>query len=413
MSQSQYDLIVYGATSFVGKLVVAHLLHRHGIDGNKNEVGRIRWAIAGRNQSKLNQLKLALREMSLPTIIADSGDRAALDDMVALTKVVVSTVGPYALFGSKLVAACAASGTHYCDLTGEAQWIRRMIDAHESESVETGAKIVHSCGFDSIPSDLGVYYTQQQALALFGEPCTRVRLLVKSMRGSASGGTVASGLNAIAEQAKDPSVAAQMTNPYSIAPKSQRKGVKQPQVVTPEFHKASGNWLIPFVMSVINTRIVHRSHALLGHPWGKDFQYDESVMVGRGTMGWLKSAVSCSAMATGMKAMEYNLLREFAAKHLPQPGEGPSPKEQEDGSFTLLFFGETPSGKTIKTQVTGNRDPGYGSTSKMLGEVALALVEELGSNKVKGGFWTPSTVFGNDLIERLEKHAGMTFEYLN
>ncbi|MFA3790264.1 trans-acting enoyl reductase family protein [Aliiglaciecola sp. SL4] len=413
MSQSHYDLIIYGATSFVGKLLVAHLLHRHGVEGDKSGAGRIRWAIAGRNQSKLNQLKLALRVMTLPTIIADASDRDALDDMVSQTKVVVSTVGPYAIFGSELVAACAASGTHYCDLTGEAQWIRRIVDTHELKATETGAKIVHSCGFDSIPSDLGVWFIQQQAMESFGEPCSRVRLLVKCMRGSASGGTIASALNAIAEQSKDPSVALEMANPYSIAPLDYRHGIKQPQVITPEFHKASGNWLIPFVMSVINTRIVHRSHALLGQPWGKDFQYDEAVMVGSGTLGWLKSAVACGAMASGMKAMEFSMLREFAAKQLPQPGEGPSPREQEQGCFNILLFGETASGKTIETQVTGDRDPGYGSTSKMLGEVAAALAQDMGSSKLKGGFWTPSTLFGDELIDCLVKHASLTFVRLH
>ena len=407
MSESNYDLIVYGATSFVGQLLAAHLLRRHGVDGEVN------WAIAGRSQAKLDQLKQDLQAPQLPTLVADAGDRAALDALVAQTKVVVSTVGPYALFGSELVAACAVSGTHYCDLTGEAQWIRRMVDANEAAAVESGARILNSCGFDSIPSDMGVWFTQQQALKEFGEPCTQIRLLVKKMRGGASGGTIASGLNAFAEQASDPVVAEEMRNPYSIAPAAFREGVTQPDVTTPEYHKDAASWLAPFVMAAINTRIVHRSHALEGHPWGRSFRYDESMMMGDGAAGLLKSVTTCGGTAVGTRAMTITPLRNFVSKKLPQPGEGPSPKQQERGSYDIRFFGETASGKKIQTQVTGDRDPGYGSTSKMLGEVAVALVQDVDKNAGKGGFWTPATAFGDQLIELLTSHAGMTFKQLS
>lgn len=276
------DLVVFGATSFVGQILCSYLVSRHGTDGP------LRWAIAGRNEAKLQTVADATGA-AVEQIVADAADTTAMNDLARSTRVVVSTVGPYALYGSELVAAAAAAGTDYCDLTGEPLWMQRMIDAHQEIAEASGARIVHSCGFDSIPSDMGVWFTQQEAMKLFGTPCSKISMRVKAMKGAASGGTIASGLNAIEEASKDSASRKALLNPYSLAPAGQRDGVSQPNVLLPKFETSSKQWVAPFVMAAINTRVVHRSHALLGRPWGQGFLYDEAMMMGGGPLGAVKS----------------------------------------------------------------------------------------------------------------------------
>ena len=206
-----YDLVVFGATSFVGEILSRYLAGRLGTDGD------VRWAIAGRSAEKLDAVAESTGA-DVPRIVADAADVEAMAELAASTAVVVSTVGPYALHGSALVEAAAGAGTHYCDLTGEPQWIQRMIDAHHETAEASGARIVHSCGFDSIPSDLGVWFTQQQATERFGSPCTSIAMRVKAMKGGASGGTIASGLNVMEEMSADPSLRKVLANPYTLAP---------------------------------------------------------------------------------------------------------------------------------------------------------------------------------------------------
>lgn len=397
-AEHEFDLVVYGAASFVGRILCRYLVDRHGVDDDVN------WALAGRNQVKLDAVNDDLAT-SLPTIIADAVDKSAVQAMADRTKVVCSTVGPYALYGSDLVAACAASGTHYCDLTGEPQWIRRMIDAHASTAAETGARIVHTCGFDSIPSDLGVRFTQSQAMESLGKHCHQIRMGVKSMKGGFSGGTVASMMNVFREGAGDPEVRKMLQNPYGICPPEHRTGVRQPNVTQPAYDSHLKRWLAPFVMASINTRIVHRTHALAGHPYGSDFLYDESTLMS----SYARAAIFSMGLAGFMGMLAVGPTRSLMKKFvLPAPGEGPSPKEQEAGFFDLRFFGRTEDGKTIETKVTGDRDPGYGSTAKMLGEAATCLVQDVGDPS--GGFPTPAIAFGDELINRLQQHAGLTFE---
>lgn len=396
--EREFDLVVYGATSFVGKILSSYLMDRHGSDGE------IHWALAGRNQEKLDAVNEDLGT-SLPTIVADALDKSAVQAMANRAKVVCSTVGPYALYGNELVAACAATGTHYCDLTGEPQWIRRMIDAHATRATETGARIIHTCGFDSIPSDLGVLYTQSQAMKSFGNTCHQIRMGVKSMKGGFSGGTVASMLNVFRETADDPEVRKMLNNPYSLCPAEHRTGVRQPNVTRPAFDDHLKRWLAPFVMAGINTRIVHRTHALAGHPYGNDFLYDEATLMS----SYAKAIMFSLGMASFIGLLAVGPTRSLMKKFiLPAPGEGPSPEEQESGFFDLRFFGRTQDGKSIETRVTGDRDPGYGSTAKMLGEAATCLVQDIGD--VSGGFLTPAIAFGDALIGRLQQHAGLTFD---
>ena len=397
------DLVVFGATSFVGQILCRHLVDRHGTDGS------LRWAIAGRSAAKLNQVA-ADTGADVERIVVDASDTAGLMDLAESTRVVVSTVGPYALYGSPLVAAVAAAGTDYCDLTGEPQWMRKMIDAHSTAAEASGARIVHACGFDSIPSDLGVWFTQQRSIEALGQPCSQVDMRVETMSGSLSGGTIASMLNLLEEAAADPNLRKQLADPYLLAPPDHRSGPSQPDITHPT-KDAAGRWLAPFVMAGVNTRVVQRSHALLGRPWGREFRYQEAMAMGSGPLG----ATKASGLSAGVLAMmglgAIGPTRKLLGRVLPTPGEGPSPTAQERGSFDIRFTGTTSDGRSIETQVTGDRDPGYGSTAKMLGETAVAFLD-LDRAETPGGFWTPATAFGDQLIERLEAHAGLRFSVL-
>lgn len=403
----EFDLVVYGAASFVGRLLTRYLVQRIGTGGE------FKWALAGRNREKLEAVAREFGAEALPTIIADAGDRAALDELAARTRVVVTTVGPYALYGSDLVAACAAKGTDYCDLTGEPQWMQRMIDAHEDAARASGARIVHNCGFDSIPSDMGVDFLQEQAQAAFGAHCPQVRMAVKAARGGFSGGTVASLLNVMTEIKADPGLRKTMQNPYAVCPQGQREGVRQLNVTGPSHDPDIGAWLAPFVMAAINTKVVHRSHALLGRVWGDGFRYDESMMTGRGPAGAMKATAVSAGMGGFMALTAIGPTRKLLERTvLPKPGEGPSPKEQEAGFFDLRFFGKTAAGEQLVCKVTGQGDPGYAATARMLGESALCLAQDRERTRTEGGFWTPSTAMDGALRERLQQHAGLTFERL-
>ncbi len=402
----RFDLAVFGASSFVGEILCRHLVERHGCDGE------LSWAIAGRDPAKLDAVASATGA-DVPRIVADAANAGDMASLADATRVVVSTVGPYALYGSELVAAVAAAGTDYCDLTGEPQWMQRMIDSHGPAAEHSGARLVHACGFDSIPSDLGVWFTQRAALEQFQAPCTRIAMRVKAMKGGASGGTIASMMNVMEETAGNPALRAVLANPYALAPPGMRTGVAQADLRTPKRDEVSGEWVGPFVMASINTRIVHRSHALMGRPWGDDFRYDEAMLMGRGALGAAKAGALTGGLGGFMGLVALRPARRFLNRFvLPSPGEGPSPETQQAGFFDLRFFGTTADGRTITTKVTGDRDPGYGSTAKMLGEAALTLLHtgRDGEAGVAGGFWTPATALGDDLIDALRTHAGLTFE---
>jgi short subunit dehydrogenase-like uncharacterized protein len=343
-------------------------------------------------------------------IVVDASDTAGLLTLAESTRVVVSTVGPYALYGSPLVGAVAAAGTDYCDLTGEPQWMRRMIDAHSAEAEASGARIVHASGFDSIPSDLGVWFTQQRAIEAFGQPCTRIDMRVEAMKGGASGGTIASMFNLLEEAAADPQLRKDLQDPYLLAPPDHRTGPTQPDVLRPTKDDA-GHWLGPFVMAGVNTRVVQRTHALLGRPWGREFRYQEAMATGTGPLGAAKATGLAAGTATLVGLGALGPTRKLLARVLPKPGEGPSPEAQQRGSWDVRFTGTTSDGRAIETQVTGDRDPGYGSTAKMLGESAVAFLD-LDRTDVGGGFWTTATAFGDRLVERLEAHAGLRFSVL-
>ncbi|WP_323750944.1 saccharopine dehydrogenase family protein [Marinobacter sp.] len=406
-TQTNYDLIVFGATSFVGQILTSYLAKNYGVGGD------VKWAIAGRSESKLNDLKstLGTESADLPVLIADASDETALVAMCEQTKVVISTVGPYALYGEPLIKACVATGTDYCDLTGEVQWISRMVKRYEDQAKQSGARIVHCCGFDSIPSDMGVWFLQQEAEKAFGQPCQDVRMRVKAAKGGMSGGTVASMINIAKEAGADPQLRKELANPFSICPPEHRSNVRQPSLKSAEFDKDFGVWLAPFVMGAINTRVVHRSNAMQGARYGKEFTYDEAMMTGKGTKGRLTAYGIVAALGTFFTASAIKPTRWVVEKLVPQPGEGPTPEAQEAGFYDLRFIGRTQDGKTMITKVTGDRDPGYGSTAKMLGEAGVCLAQDI-KDDLPGGFWTPSSAMNGNLHERLTSKAGLTFEVL-
>lgn len=407
MTNKSHDIILFGATSFVGKIICQYMCEKYP----NNEIS---WAMAGRSEQKLIALQKELGKAAekIPTMVVDANDLDGLKTMCEQAKVIMTTVGPYDLYGEPVVKACVETGTDYCDLTGEAHWIHKMLDKYEPQAKQTGARIVHCTGFDSIPSDLGVYHLQREAKSTFGKHCPNVKLRIKNMRGSASGGTIATALNIAKLVRKDPSIKKVLVNPYVLCPdnhgfksRQQKDGIY--------FDETFSSWYGPFFMASINTRIVHRSNALSNNAYGTDFNYNEGVLTGR---GW-KAKARARSIHWGLMSFYFGasigpiraLLQKF---FLPKPGEGPSPIAQEKGFYDFRFVGTTEDGDEIVTKVYGDRDPGYGSTAKIMSQAAISMTQDISAD-IKGGFWTPATLMGDDLIERLNQHSGVTFEVLS
>jgi short subunit dehydrogenase-like uncharacterized protein len=390
MSSSKFDIVVYGATGFTGPLVAEYLAARYKGDAN------LKWAMAGRSKDKLATVRDAIgAPADTPLIVADASDLASLKAMVAQTKAVITTVGPYQFYGNDVLAACVEAGVDYFDLCGEPLWMRQMIDAHEAAAKSSGARIVFSCGFDSIPFELGVFFCEAAAKKIFGAPVARVKGRVRDLKGGPSGGTVASIKATFMAAARDLSQVSMLQNPFVLTPGFE--GPDQPRGNRPKLDEDIGAWTAPFGMATINTRNVHRSNMLMGFPYGRDFVYDEMVVTGPGEQG------------------EAEARRLFAASKAertgaggPKPGEGPSKEERESGLYDLLFVGLAPDGRQIRVAVKGDRDPGYGSTSKMISECAVCLLRD--TPDVAGGIWTPGAAMGDRLIKRLVDNAGLTFE---
>ena len=383
-----FDIVVFGATGYTGRLVVEYLVQHYPNGG-----GGIRWAMAGRSAAKLAEVRDEVgAPADTPLVVCDSADSASLQVLMAQTRLVLTTVGPYQLYGNELVAACATSGVDYVDLCGEPAWMRKMIDAHEAQAKASGARIVFSCGFDSIPFDLGVFMLQNEMRSRFGGPANRIRGRVRKMKGTFSGGTAASLKATMAAAASDPGVLDLLRNPFSLTPGFE--GPRQPSGNEPMVDEALGVWVAPFVMAAINTRNVHRSNFLLQHAWGTDFVYDEMLVTGPGEKG--------EAFAKAVAAD-----KSLGEKGGPKPGEGPSRQEREAGFYDVLFLGQNTNGDTLRVGVKGDRDPGYGSTSKMITESALCLLQD--ASGTAGGIWTPAAAMGVPLLRRLQAHAGLSF----
>ncbi|QZD93911.1 saccharopine dehydrogenase family protein [Qipengyuania gelatinilytica] len=388
MADREFDIIVYGATGYTGRLVAEHFVREYG-----NAADGPKWAMAGRSEDKLTAVRDEIGAPgTTPMIVADASDPASLEAMCKRTRVVLTTVGPYQLYGDALVEACVKTGTDYADLCGEPAWMAEKIAQHHEAAKKSGARICFSSGFDSIPFDLGVLMLQKEAKAREGSPAPRVKGRVRAMQGTFSGGTAAS-LGATMKAAmKNPKIIGQLRDPFALTPGFE--GPDQPSGMVPHYEDELGKWAAPFVMAPINTKNVHRTNFLLGHPYGEDFRYDEMVLTSPGDAG--------KAAANAMVEMMKN---PFGAKP-PKPGEGPTREERENGFYDVLFTGEWPDGKTIRYGVKGKFDPGYGSTSRMLGETGMALLE----SDAEGGVGTPGSFLGEALVERLRSRAHLSFE---
>jgi short subunit dehydrogenase-like uncharacterized protein len=386
-ANAEFDVVVFGATGFTGQLVAEYLNKQY----SKNS--GVTWAMAGRSADKLAEVRDLIGAPSdTPLIVADSSDAASLEDMARRAKCVLTSVGPYSLYGEPVVKACVEAGADYVDLCGEVLFMREMIAKYQTAAIQSGARLVFSCGFDSIPFDLGVQYLQEEAVKSFGQPMSRVRGRMRSMQGTLSGGTAASGAATMAAVQNDASLMAPLMDPFSLADGFQ--GPAQPAGNQVQEDEALGIWVAPFMMAVINTKNIHRSNALMGHAYGEDFVYDEMMVGGSGEAG--KAAAEAAASNQFMPEGE-----------APKPGEGPSKKEQEEGYYDLMVHGTSSDGNTLCVTVTGDKDPGYGSTSKMIAESAICLVKDL--PEVAGGFYTPAPALGATLRNRLIASAGLTF----
>ena len=384
---ANYDVVIYGATGFTGRLVAEYMNTTYGVGKD------VSWAMAGRS---LDKLKTVRDEMGIPKsvdlIVADASDPASLEAMVKSARCVLTTVGPYQLYGAPLVEACATQGVDYVDLSGEVAWMHDMIAAYEGTAKKSGARIVFSCGFDSIPFDLGVLFLQNEAMREFGTPAVRVKGRMRKMKGTFSGGTAASGRETMARAMRDPAVMAVLRNPFSLT--GGFEGPDQPHGMSVQEDEDFGSWVAPFIMAPINTKNIHRSNAIMGHPYGTDFVYDEMMLTGPGEAG--KAAAEMVAKSNTMGGDDG-----------PKPGEGPSKEEREAGLYDFALLGITKNGDRIRATVTGDKDPGYGSTSKIISEAAICLVKDC--TDLGGGIYTPAAAMGLTLVGRLQSHAGLTF----
>ena len=385
---NELDIIIYGATGYTGRLVCEYMWQQYGHD-----VSSVNWAMAGRSLDKLEQVRDELGISSgVPLIVADASSTSSMDSLAQRAHVVATTVGPYQLYGSDLVRACAENGTDYVDLCGEPAWMHEMIDAYGETAKASGARIVFSCGFDSIPFDLGVLFLQQTAQEKIGGPVSRIKGRVRSMQGTFSGGTLASFKATMAAAAKKPEMIGVLMDPFALT--QDFSGPEQPSGLAPIFEEELDSWSAPFIMATINTKNIHRSNLLLGHAYGTDFVYDEMLLTGPGDSG---EAVA-KAVAED-KSMAENPIK---------PGEGPSKEERDSGFYEVLFAGSNGDGKTVSVSVRGDKDPGYGSTSKMIAESAVCLL--LNRDTELRGILTPASALGSLLIDRLQQHAGLTFQ---
>ena len=384
----EYDFVVYGATGFTGKLVVEYLVHKYSNNS------QIKWALAGRNLQKLESVAASKNVPEGTGLLeVDSNNIASIEEMISKTKCVLTTVGPYQLYGNDIVSACAKSGIDYVDLCGEPGWMHEKINELTETARETGSRIVFSCGFDSIPFDLGVLFLQNEVTRRYGKPSVNVRGRVREMNGEFSGGTAASLGATMAALKEKPELFAVLANPFSLS--NGFAGPDQPADNKPIFDDKLDTWVAPFFMAPINTKNVHRSNALMNHMYGKDFCYNEMWVMGPGDDG--KAAADFISSSNPLS-------------NAPKPGEGPSRESRENGNYDILFCGDI-NDESVHVSVVGDMDPGYGSTSKMIAESAICLVKEC--EDLNGGIYTPAPSMGTKLIKRLQDNAGLTFKIEN
>ena len=409
-SDRQYDLVLWGATGVVGTLVAEHLTNHYSPD-------ELTFALGGRDESRLQSLESDLvaehpEWESVPVVLGDATDPESLRAMTEKTHVICTTVGPYAKYGTPLVEACIETGTDYCDLTGEVTWVREMVDRYHDDAVEAGVRIVHSCGFDSIPADLGTKLLQSYAVEQYGVPCEFVRLYLEDGKGGVSGGTAASAVEMFRNAATDPIAQQTLRNPYSLAPRGERSGPDPGGRPGPQRDALRSEWTAPSPMAVVNERVIRRSNALLGYPWGREFECAERVPTGKGPIGAAFASAISAGLATATATMWFEPTRALAGLVLPNPGEGPTREQIENGYFSVRVLGRgtaTDGPFVVECRIAADRDPGYGATAQMLGEAAMCLVREEIDSPLTGGVLTPATGIGDPLAGRL-RDVGLTVE---
>lgn len=387
-ASAKFDVVVYGATGFTGQLIAEYLATHY-----KNDAS-LKWAMAGRDLDRLKSVGDATgAPADIPLIVTDASSRASLEAMIDQTRLVISTVGPYQFYGSDLLAGCAATGTDYIDLCGEPIWMRQMIDAHDAAAKASGARILFSCGFDSLPFELGVFFCEDAARKAWGVPAPRIKARIRHATLSLSGGTYASTKASFVAATRDLSLVAMLKDPFALTPGFE--GPRQPAGNKIAFDEELNSWSAPFPMSTINTRNVHRSNMLMGFPYGKDFVYDEMISTGQGEQGRTNAKMVMAAT------------NKLSGTEGPKPGEGPSKEERESGSYDILFVALAPDGRQLRTAVIGDCEPGYASTAKMITECAICLLRD--APDTAAGIWTPGAAMQHRLINRLVDHAGLRF----
>jgi short subunit dehydrogenase-like uncharacterized protein len=403
MPDRELDLVVYGASGFVGRLLAARLA------GSAPAGTRI--GLAGRTRARVEEVRAGLGAAAAgwPVLTADSADPAALDELVRCTRVLATTVGPYARYGLPVVEACARAGTHYADLTGEVLFARDAIDRTDAVAQETGARIVHSCGYDSVPSDLAALLLAERARADGAGGLTDVTLTAYA-RGGLSGGTIDSVRGQLEAVAADRSRRRVLGDPYALSPdRAAEPATRQPADVGPPARTRDGRWTAPFVMAGYNTRIVRRSNALQNWAYGRSLRYGEVMGTGRGPGGALAAVAVTGGLAAGLGAMSFAPTRALLDRVLPAPGTGPGEETRRSGWFRSVVDAGTEDGRRYRATVAGQGDPGYAATAVMLGESALALALDGDRLPDRAGSLTPATALGDVLVERL-RAAGHTYE---
>jgi len=399
----QYDLVLWGATGVAGRFTAEHLTETYGPDA-------LSVALGGRDPDRLGSLAADLTRGSgdwddIPVVVGDATDPESLRDVAHSTRVVCTTVGPYTKYGTPLVEACLAAGTEYCDLTGEINWIREVIDRYHDEAVDADTRIVHSCGFDSVPADIGTLLVQSFALEEFDAPCETVRLYLEDGSGGVSGGTVASAAELFEAASNDPVARRTLRNPYSLAPPGERNGVDTGEQRRPRKDRLRSVWTAPSPMAPVNERVVRRSNALLGYPWGREFRCTEVIPTGPGLRGVAGATLVAGGLGLFTAAMSVGPVRSALRKFVfPAPGEGPTDEQVESGHFTVRVLGRgtaTDGPFTVAATFGADRDPGYGATARMLGEAAMCLVRDEVESPLDGGVLTPASGIGEPLADRL------------
>ncbi|MCW2742722.1 MAG: Trans-acting enoyl reductase [Blastococcus sp.] len=398
-----HDLVVFGATGFVGRLLAQYLA--------EHAPPAIRIALAGRSRSRLLEVRAGLPPAARewPVLVADSGDPASLAALAAQTHVVATTVGPYARYGMPVVEACAKAGTHYADLTGEVLFVREAIDRVDALAQRTGARIVHASGYDSIPSDLSTMLLARRAAAEGAGGLGEVRL-VATLRGGFSGGTIDSLRAQVEAVQADRSLRRVAGDPFALSPERDAEpDTRQPPDAGLPARTPGGRWTAPFVMAPFNTRIVRRSNALQDWAYGRGLSYGEVMGVGRGPVGAVGAAGITAGLLASMAAMSFSPTRALLDRVLPSPGSGPSEEVRRSGWFRMVVDASTEDGRRYRATAAGQGDPGYAATAVMLGESALALALDGDRLPDRAGSLTPATALGEVLVERL-RAAGHTYE---